>query len=226
MKNYDEVWAASYQRLANASIAGREGLYRLCKAYLMNLPSNARVLVIGCGTGDDLITLAKSLPQASFVAIDPAEPMLALCAKRVADEGLSARIVLHNLALDDFTSPLAFDAATSILVSQHLKPDVIAQTFFQQIAALLKPGGLLYSADLHFGAGQDRDSVLELWRNNVITAGIEPEIAAGMLLKIKTEFCPRDEAIITGFLQNAGFINILMPFRSLMYGVWAATKIA
>jgi len=224
METYNDDWAANYERLANASIAGREGLYRLCKAYLKNLPSDARILVIGCGTGEELIALAKALPQASFVAIDPAGPMLALCAKRVEDEGLSARIALHNSTLAEFTSPLVFDAATAILVSQHINPDASAQAFFQQIADLLKPGGLLYSADLSIATGQDRDSVLELWRNNAIVAGIEPEMANGMLLKIKTEFCPRNEAVITGFLQNAGFVNILKPFRSLMYGVWAAEK--
>ncbi|MFA6094324.1 MAG: methyltransferase domain-containing protein [Candidatus Paceibacterota bacterium] len=224
MEIYNEEWAANYERMANASIAGREGLYRLCKAHLINLPSDARILVIGCGTGEELILLAQALPKALFVAIDPAEPMLALCAKRVENEGLSARIALHNVTLQDFSSPLVFDAATAILVSQHLSPDETAQGFFQRVAALLKPGGLLYSADLHIGTGQDRDSVWELWRNNVILSGIAPEVADGMLQKIKSEICPRDEAIITGFLQNAGFVNILMPFRSLIYGVWAAKK--
>jgi tRNA (cmo5U34)-methyltransferase len=222
MEMYNADWAANYERLANASIAGREGLYRLCKAYLMNLPSDARVLVIGCGTGEELITLAKALPHATFVAIDPAEPMLTLCAKRVADERLSDRITLHNSTLADIASPYAFDAATAILVSQHLSSDAEAQAFFQQIADLLKPGGLLYSADLSIGTGQDRDSVFALWRNNVITAGIEPEMADGMLQKIKSEIRPRDEAVITGFLQTAGFANIFMPYRSLMYGAWAA----
>lgn len=211
--------------MANASIAGREGLYRLCKAYLTNLPGNARILVIGCGTGEELIALAKALPHAAFVGIDPAQAMLALCAKRVEDAGLSARVALHNSTLADFAASPLFDAATAILVSQHLSPDSAAQAFFQQIAALLKPGGLLYSADLSIGAGQDLDTVLALWRNNVVTAGIEPEIADGMLLKITSEFRPRDEAAITGFLQQAGFVNIWLPFRSLMYGAWASENI-
>ncbi|QQS12493.1 MAG: class I SAM-dependent methyltransferase [Rhodospirillales bacterium] len=226
MEIYSEAWAANYERLANASIAGREGLYRLCKAYLMNLPDDARVLVIGCGTGEELVVLAKALPRASFVAIDPARPMLALCAKRVADEGLSARIAIRNTTLADFTPPHDFDAATAILVSQHLSPDAAARAFFQRIAALLRPGGLLYSADLHIGAGQDRDSLLRLWRGNVIASGLEPEVADGMLRKIETEIRPRDEAAITDFLRNAGFTNILMPYRSLIYGAWAAEKTA
>jgi len=226
MEIYDEQWAENYNRLATISISGREGLYRLCIAYFKNLPSSADILIIGCGTGEELIKLAKALPLASFVAIDPAKPMLALCTKRLEDEGLSDRIKLVNSTLDDFSSLLVFDAATAILVSQHLNPDSNAQNFFQQIAAFLKPGGLLYSADLSVGIGQDRDSVMDLWHNNLIMSGLESEMADGMLLKIKTEICPRDEEIITGFIQHAGFENILMPFRSVLYGAWAANKSA
>ncbi len=49
-------------------------------------------------------------------------------------------------------------------------------------------------------------------------------VADGMLQKIKSEICPREEHIVTAFLQNSGFIDILMPFRSILYGAWAAQK--
>lgn len=226
MEIYDEQWAENYNRLATVSIAGREGLYRLCTAYFRNLTNGAKILVIGCGTGEELITLAKALPLASFVAIDPAEPMLELCRRRLADEGLSGRIKLYNSTLDEFSSPLRFDAATAVLVSQHLSLDFKVQRFFQDIAAFLKPGGLLYSADLHIGTGQDRDALMDLWYNNVVMSGIDSEMADGMLLKIKTEICLRNEEVITGFIQHAGFEKTLMPFRSGLYGSWAACKSA
>lgn len=226
MEIYNEEWATSYERLANASIAGREGLYRICKAHFANLPIGARILVVGCGTGEELMSLAKAMPEASFVAIDPAKPMLDLCAKRVEDEGLVSRISLHNIPLSEFSSSKPFDAATAILVSQHIASDEDAQNFFQQVSALLKPDGLIYSADIHIGAGQNRDSVFELWRNNIISSGIEREVADGMLQKINSEICPREEQTITGFLQSSGFIDILMPFRSILYGAWAAQRSA
>lgn len=225
MNTYDAQWAANYERLADASIAGRQGLYRLCKAHLSGLPAQARVLVVGCGTGEELVGLAACLPHASFVAVDPSEAMLSLCRERVDGQGLSARVALHNSALQGFdATPSSFDAATAVLVSQHVHPDAEAEDFFRRIALLLKPGGLLYSADLHIGAGQRREVVLALWRKNLAAAGIEPEVADAMLEKMTTEFNPRDEDTITGFLRRAGFIDVLMPFRSLMYGAWAARK--
>ncbi|MCG8315211.1 MAG: class I SAM-dependent methyltransferase [Pseudomonadales bacterium] len=93
------------------------------------------------------------------------------------------RIKLHNSTLKEFSSPTKFDAATAILVSQHLSPVAEAQEFFKQIASFLKPSGLLYSADIHIASGQERDYVMGLWRNNLIVSGLESDMADGMLLK-------------------------------------------
>jgi len=224
MEIYGEEWAANYERRANAGIPGREGLYRLCQAFFLGLPAQARILVVGCGTEDDLIPLAKAFPEASLVAIEPAEPMLAYCSRRVAAEGLANRVTLHPTSLQNFESSAQFDAATAILVSQHIFPDVAAAEFFQKIASLLKPNGRLYSADLHIGAGQDRELLLALWREQASMSGIEPAVVQEGLVRFTTELRPRDEAVIYEFLRAAGFVNILKPFSSLIYGAWASSK--
>ncbi|MCC5888187.1 MAG: methyltransferase domain-containing protein [Gammaproteobacteria bacterium] len=224
MNAYDERWAENYERRAHASIPGREGLYRLCKAFFLDLPVAARVLVTGCGTGEELIPLAKHFPRATFVGIDPAAAMLEFCAERVTAEGLTDRVALHRTTLQDFSTADRFDAATAVLVSQHLTPDAAAAEFFAQLSALLEPGGRLYSADLHIGSGQDREQVMALWYQQAVMSGMEPEIAKGMLEKFAHDIRPRDEAVILGFMGAAGFADIIKPFSSLMYGAWGAFK--
>ena len=224
MEIYTTEWAENYERLAIAGIPGREGLYRVCKASLTNLPQGARILVVGCGTGSDLIPLAKALPTASFVAIDPAEPMLAFCSERVKSEGLSQRVTLQAKSLNSFQMPDNFDAATAILVSQHLAEDAAAAEFFCQIAQLLKPKGLLYSADLHIATDQDRERMLALWRDQALMSGTEMSVVEGLLSRFSSDLRPRDESAIVGFLHSAGFINILKPFSSLIYGAWVSEK--
>ena len=224
MDNYGQDWTENYKRLAAASIPGREGLYRLCTAFLSKLSGSVEILVVGCGTGDELIELAKTLPDATFEGIDPSEPMLELCKKRVEVEELSSRITLHNSTLDGFSSPKSFDAVTSILVSQHLGTNGQAQDFFHRVAAYVKPNGFLYSADLSIANDQDRESVFDLWRRHVVMSGIDEEMADAMLKKITSDISIRDEETISAFIQNASFESILLPFRSLMYGAWAAKK--
>lgn len=224
MDNYGQDWAENYKRLAAASIPGREGLYRLCSAFLSELSGSVHILVVGCGTGDELIGLAKALPQAKFEGIDPSEAMLELCKKRVEEEKLSNRIKLHQATLEEFLSPNSFDAVTSVLVSQHLESDTHAQDFFHQLASHLKPDGFLYSADLSIASDQDRELLFNLWRSHVIMSGIDEEMAEAMLTKIQSDISIRDQATISKFIHKAGFKDIFSPFRSLMYGTWAAKK--
>ncbi len=62
MEIYDEEWAANFEKLAEAGIPGREGLFRLCAASLTSLPEQAEVLVVGCGVGSELSYLAQRFP--------------------------------------------------------------------------------------------------------------------------------------------------------------------
>lgn len=224
MEIYGEEWAASYGRRADAAIPGREGLYRLCCASLLGLPHGARILVVGCGTGDDLLPLAKAHPSASFVGLEPADAMLQSCTERVAREGLEARVALRAEALEEHRPDAPYHAATAILVSQHIASDAGAGAFFARLAAFLVPGGRLYSADLHIGAGQDRERMLALWREQARMSGIEETLVEGMLERFRTEMRPRDEAALLGFLEGAGFVEILKPFSSLLYGAWSARR--
>lgn len=223
MTIYDTAWAAEYERRAVTAMPGREGLYRICRAALADLPSDARVLVVGCGTGEELVALGRQLPAAAFVGVDPSAAMLEHCVQRVAEAGIADRVRLHGVALDEFAGDGPFDAVTSILVSQHL-PTELAQEFFSTVAACLKPGGILYSADLHIPAGQDREAMLALWRRQSLMSGADPALVQGQMAMLRTDIRPRDEAEILGFLGAAGFVDVLKPFASLVYGAWTARR--
>lgn len=182
------------------------------------------MLVVGCGTGEDLLPLARALPAARFVGIEPAEAMLVHCERRVRDEGLAERVTFHATSLEDFGRTEPFDAATAVLVSQHVFPDEAAAAFFAKLASLLRSDGLLFSADMHIGAGQDRRLILDSWRRQALLAGIEAELVAGMLERFGSDLAPRDEATIAGFLRAAGFVDVHKVFGSLIYGAWAARR--
>ncbi|MEM9006333.1 MAG: class I SAM-dependent methyltransferase [Cyanobacteria bacterium P01_F01_bin.86] len=224
MKIYSSEWAENYERLAHAGIPGREGLYRICQAVFQPVPSNACLLVVGCGTGVELLHLAKAFPTASFVAVDPAQPMLEFCAQRVKEEKLSERISLHLGELDSLPSTSSFDAATAILVSQHIREDEKAEAFFKSIAERLKPNGYLYSADLHIATGQNRERMISLWQQQALMSGIDADIIQETLGKFEKDFRVRDEALLTHLLASAGLTFMLKPFSSLLYGAWCSVK--
>ena len=78
MEMYSEEWALRFEEYANASIAGREGLFRLADAAFAGLPKDARILVVGCGTGSEIMALASRHEGWQFEAIEPAQAMLAV----------------------------------------------------------------------------------------------------------------------------------------------------
>jgi len=224
MQIYDKNWAVNYERLAEASIPGRAGLYRLCQAVLSKSPSDSNVLIVGSGTGAELILLAQSFPGWKFDAVEPATEMINYCRREIDRLRLSERIKLHEMDLESYSTTKRYDAITSVLVSQHLSDDQSAQHFFSKLHDLLLPGGLLFSADLHIAANQDREQMLSLWEQQALFAGISAEIVSGMRKRLESDLSPRDEEVIENFLHQAGFKSWLKPFSSLIYGAWCARK--
>jgi len=73
-----------------------EALHFATSLVLEDLPARARILSVGAGTGAELVSLAKSFPQWSFVAVEPSRSMLEVCRERVQRAGLSDRCELFH----------------------------------------------------------------------------------------------------------------------------------
>jgi len=115
-------------------------------------PAGGAVLEIGCGTGRNLIALAKRYPSARFYGIDISAEMLVTARAAIARHGVYDRIRLAQadaLELDpcDMFSRAEFDR---IFFSYTLSmiPDWTGA--LAHAASLLKPGGRLQVVD--FGA--------------------------------------------------------------------------
>ena len=224
MQIYDRAWAENYEHLAEMSIPGRSGLYRLCHASLIHLPSESHVLVVGCGTGTELISLAQAHPGWTFDAIDPSEGMLGYCRTALSELDLEKRVRTHQCALSEFTPPRRYDATTAILVSQHITDATAAAEFFGQIHASLRPGGVLFSADLHIAQNQSRHAMLDLWFSHAKMSGAPDEMLTGARQLFESTLRPRDEDEILKLVSGAGFRRTLRVFSSLLYGAWRSER--
>lgn len=226
MELYGEEWAARYEEYANASIAGREGLFRLADACLADLPEVARILVIGCGTGSEILALASRHPGWRFEAVDPAEQMLAVCRRRLDAADLGNRVVLHHQPVEGLQVEPC-DAATAILVSQHVVDDAGASQFFSAIAANLVDSAPLFSADLSLpDEVEARDALLRTWRQQAVTAGLPEEAPASLVSRFGQDLLPRPPARIEELLSSAGFRFPQQVFQSTIYRAWISQRTA
>ncbi|MFN3883405.1 MAG: methyltransferase domain-containing protein [Rhodocyclaceae bacterium] len=120
------------------SVAQRHAAQRLAERLVtLALPSRARVLEIGCGTGHLTALLTLRLPGATILASDIAPAMVAACRARL---GTNTRL---DFAVMDGAQPAVggpFDLVCGNLVAQWFD-DLPAA--FSRLAALLAPGGVL-----------------------------------------------------------------------------------
>ena len=138
---FDEKVALEYDRRNEEYAPLLDALHLLMSTIFSDLPADSRVLSVGAGTGSEWIDLAHQFPQWRFTAVEPSAPMLDVCRRRTDECGIASRCDYHEGYLDSLAPSEAFDAATSILVSQFLLDLEARSRFFKAVADRLAPGG-------------------------------------------------------------------------------------
>jgi S-adenosylmethionine-diacylgycerolhomoserine-N-methlytransferase len=72
------------------------------------VPQGGTVLEVGCGTGRNLIAVAKRYPTATLFGLDISEEMLTTARAKVTAAGLSDRIILKQADATDFDPLVLF----------------------------------------------------------------------------------------------------------------------
>ncbi len=112
-------------------------------------PTGGTVLEIGCGTGRNLITAARSFPDARYFGIDISEAMLETARAKVAKAGLSDRITLAQGDATGFDAQALFGVQHFDRVFQSYTLSMIPdwQGALREGASKLAPGGRLDVVD-------------------------------------------------------------------------------
>jgi tRNA (cmo5U34)-methyltransferase len=222
---FGQEHAAAYDQRFAKLAAMRDALHLLISAVLADLPAEARILCVGAGTGSELIYLARKFPQWRFTALEPSPPMLEVCRRKAEECGITPRCVFHEGYLDTLPPSAAFDAATSLLVSQFiLAPDARAG-FFRAIAERLRPGGYLVSADLASDTTSSTyENLLGVWIRLMRETGSPPE----QLEKLRITY-GRDVAVlpleqVSSIIASGGFETPVLFLQTCLIHAWYAQR--
>ncbi len=224
-KAFDTAHAEVYDRQFEAIRAVKDALHLLLRVQLSALPAEARILVAGAGTGAEVRFLAPLFPGWRFTLVDPAAAMLEVARRHAEAEGFAERCEFHV----GFVSSLdeaGFDAASSVLVSQFLADPAQRLAYFQDIAARLRPGGLLFNADL----AADRDDpgfgvAMELWLgllglSGMMTEERKPQYRA----MFGRDVAAQGPAEVEALIREAGFTAPVACYQAGLIHGWVASR--
>ncbi|HOW28893.1 MAG TPA: methyltransferase domain-containing protein [Elusimicrobiota bacterium] len=215
---FDKSRSSVYDEKIRISIPGYEALHQMtAQLFRTVLPSDARVLLAGVGTGAELCALGRTAPGWSFIALDVTKDMLDRCRRNAEELGLTDRVEFVWGAVD--TAPRGpYQGAASILVSHFLKTVDEKRRFFREIADRLAPGGALITAELVSGGNVATDDlVMEAWKNTNLSGGISPAEVKDNFEKRKQFVAEPSEEELVGLLRESGFKDVRRFYQAFNF---------
>ncbi|MFC4159357.1 SAM-dependent methyltransferase [Chitinimonas lacunae] len=219
---YDAAHAAAYDRKIRKLMPGYEVLHETTAFLLAQcLPAGARVLVVGSGTGEELLRYAALDPTWQLVGVEPAAPMNEAAREKIVAAGLEARIELVEADLGSAALTGPFDAAVSLLVLHFLPDDGAKSAYLARLASLLPSGASCLLADLAACDDPAQQAVLfAAWRSQQL-ASRRPEAVALDFYHLANHVYPLAPVRAGVLLNEAGFDAGQPFFRSFMLeGRW------
>jgi tRNA (cmo5U34)-methyltransferase len=214
MGRFDKEGSQEYDSQIKKFIPGYKLLHQLSAAYLKTtLNTNAKILVVGAGTGSDILELAKIDPTWRFTALDISKEMLDTAKIRFTEADIIARINFHVGEIDTLTEK-EYDVAVCLLVTQFIKGHDKKINLLSSIASKLKKGSSLLLADLM----QSRNEIERLTQGTISRyLGLAYEQSLIMLKCLENDFYPLNETGLDNIANSSGYDKPIKYFQSFRF---------
>jgi tRNA (cmo5U34)-methyltransferase len=189
------------------------------------LGAESELLIVGAGTGAEILELGKTNPSWRFLGVDPAKPMLDLAKEKIKAAGLADRVGLFNGFVGDLPIDKLYDGATSAMIMHFVPDDGGKIEFLRAIASHVKSGAPLVLMDANGDlTAPESELLIEAWKQQQNLAGVKwDEVESGMNERMKAIHFVSSKRI-EQLLAEAGFHRIQGFFQNFMLGGWIAFK--
>jgi tRNA (cmo5U34)-methyltransferase len=224
--DFNGRYGSDYRDFVQRVIPAYDAFFQVSLALLQtDLPTAARLLVVGCGSGKELNTFGPACPQWRFTAVDPSQQMIETATAAVTTTGIGDRVDFHHGYADGLEAAPVFDAATLINVMHFLPDDGAKQALVESIACRLKPGGSLILFDLHGDPTAPAFArLLKAWEQFMVLQGFNAEERDTFLRRLDTGIDYIPEARVIEIADLAGLALEQRFFAGLLYGGWSFRK--
>jgi tRNA (cmo5U34)-methyltransferase len=224
--DFDGEYGADYRALARRVIPAYDQIFKIGLAALRGVvPREAEVLVVGCGTGAEMVTFGRAEPAWRLTGVDPSAQMIDLARRALEEAGLRGGHTLHRGFVDELPVDSTFHAATIFNVMHFLPDDGSKLSLLTSVRARLRPGAPLFLFDL----GGDPDSVefAELhgaWERFMALNGFDGADRDQFLGRLREGMHYVSPARTETLLAAAGLCGITMYFTAFLYRGWRARR--
>ena len=225
MMKFNTDLATEYEKGIRRTLPSYDAMLRLTQTFFQSvLPDEATFIVVGAGSGNEILQLAEQKPHWSFVGVDPAEAMLQFATERL--KPLPNDITLLHGTLLETTLPITqFDAASCLLVLHFIESYEEKLATLKAISQHLKPGAPFVLVSKYGQLGSvETELQFDLWRAYWLQhTKLTAEKVADMEQSIRALSFMQEEDILS-LLQEAGFTQPSRFFATTLFGGWICRK--
>ena len=218
--------ATGYDQRIRNTFPFYETIHPTMNAMLRGLVrSDGQLLIVGAGTGAEILEFGKTNSDWRFLGVDPAQPMLDLAKEKIETAGLSERAAFFKGYVDDLPTGTLYDGATLGMVMHFVADDGAKLKLLRAIASHLNPGAPLVLMDAYGDlTTPESQLLLAAWKHQQNLAGLKWEqVESGMKERMQgIHFVPGVR--IEQLLAEAGFHRVQQFFQIFMLGGWIAFR--
>ncbi|TMO76878.1 class I SAM-dependent methyltransferase [Pseudoalteromonas sp. S3785] len=211
MPTFKGEQATHYDNRITRLVPGYELLHQLTNAQLKaTLNDNAHILVVGAGTGKEILALAALNPTWQFTAQDTSGDMLEIAKQAFEQHGITERVKVIEGELDKLATKA--DAALCLLVLHFLEDDGSKKQLLKNIKANLNKGANLFISDL---MKPETDFEREAQITVCANLGLSDAGQAYTAQNLESEFYPLDRMRFSELLNECKYGIPKLYFKAL-----------
>ncbi|PKK36742.1 hypothetical protein BWI96_10210 [Siphonobacter sp. SORGH_AS_0500] len=186
---------------------------------LLSETKGSDLLVVGCGTGNEIEKFVKAPKRWNLTGVDPSPDMI-----KQASEKLQTydNVTLREGLVSDLPTDKKYDAATLLLVLHFLDDNGNKLNLLKDIADRLVSGAPFVLLDITGDRNQIKQNLQVL--RLLLPDGLEQEQVSSRLNRIEKELHAVSEERLSALCQEAGFEPPLRFFQSSIYMGWLTRK--
>lgn len=220
MSRFQQQGAAEYDSRIGTLVPGYDALHQTSAALLKaRLPDTAKVLVVGAGTGTEVLALAVQNPHWQVCALEPSADMLAIARQKCTAQGL-VNVAFVEGYVDTLPAVPAFDAVLCLLVMHFVATVADKQAMLVQMASRLVCGAPLLLCDLMQTDQTERDAMVHY----AVVQGLPSAYAPALHTRLQQEFFAISEAQLAQLAASADLCSPQAYFRALGFVAYCLDK--